>query len=94
MGSKIEGIVYNKIYLSVSKFNLFSEGSGSTLYYVIEPALKNSKGVLIANIIWETGEIEQLVSIDGKIEHLDVKIVPIKKEAKPATFEGVKSVVF
>lgn len=52
--------------IKVSSIKLYGEGSGSFLSYVLEPALRQSKGELDVVLIWEGGDsITNLLVKDG-----------------------------
>jgi len=51
------------------------EGSGSFMDYILEPALKQSKGVLRASCVWEGGDsINKLLVEDGEVDWIDIEI--------------------
>lgn len=59
----------------VDKFEVYGEGSGTSMNWIIEPALKDSQGELTASFVWEGGDtINQLIVKDGEIEWKDIEI--------------------
>ena len=63
----IKGTVANGI-LTVSEIVAHGEGSGSACHYIIEPALADSTGKLVAVRVWECGDsIDRLTVEDGKV---------------------------
>jgi hypothetical protein len=70
----IKGILKND-HLHVSELNITGEGSGSFKYYVLDHALKSSKGVLEASLIWEGGDsVTSLSLIDGVLVEKDIEL--------------------
>ena len=71
---KILGIL-NDGMLNVTSLNLTGEGSGALMDYVIEPALKLSKGYLEATIIWEGGDsVTKLIVSDGVLTNEPIEL--------------------
>ncbi len=69
----IEGIIpTSSSKVAVTNLSLRGEGSGSLLHYLFMDALKKSTGYLEAILVWETGEIERLVVIDGAVSTAEV----------------------
>ncbi|HEA68025.1 hypothetical protein LCGC14_3062380 [marine sediment metagenome] len=59
----------------ISDIDISGEGSGYDMNEVIEPALKDSTGELIASRVWEGGDsINQIIVKDGKVEWRDIEI--------------------
>lgn len=51
------------------------EGSGTFMNLILEPALKDSTGKLVASCVWEGGEsINQIISNDGVVTWKDIDI--------------------
>ena len=74
MESEIVGEVECGI-LHVESIHISGEGSGTEMGWIIEPALQDSKGELIASCVWESGDsINQLIVKDGDIEWVDIDI--------------------
>ncbi len=72
--SEITGRVEDGI-LHVKEIDIGGEGSGSDMHEVIEPALEDSTGELIASCVWERGDsINQIIVKDGKVEWRDIEI--------------------
>ena len=72
--SIIKGKVENGIF-HVEDIKICGEGSGTGMNWIIEPALKDSTGELIASCIWEGGDsINQLIVKNGVIEWHDIEI--------------------
>jgi len=70
----ITGILKNGI-IEVVDIGISGEGSGTTMSWIIEPALKDSEGELIVSCIWEGGDtVNQLRFKDGAIEWVDLEI--------------------
>ena len=74
MDSDITGIVENGT-LTVKEICISGEGSGTIFYDILEPALKDSKGELIASCVWEGGDsINQIIVKDGNVTWKDIDI--------------------
>ncbi len=66
-GSKITGRIEGD-WLLVSSIEAHGEGSGTALICIIEPALAESTGRLVAIRIWESGDsIDRLIVDNGKV---------------------------
>lgn len=62
-------------YLRVSSIEMYGEGSGTALYWIIEPALADSRGKLVASRVWEGGDlIDRLTVIDGNVSSEQIEI--------------------
>ncbi len=74
MSGDITGRVKDGI-LYVKEIDISGEGSGGDMDEVIEPALEDSTGELVASCVWEGGDsINQLIVKDGKVEWRDIEI--------------------
>jgi len=72
--SEIKGKVIDGI-LEISSINIEGEGSGTSIDWIIEPALKDSTGELIASCIWEGGDsINKLIVKDGVVKWEDIEL--------------------
>ena len=61
--------------LYVDDFDVSGECSGNFMYYVLENALKKSKGYLNAILIWEGGDsITNLIVDDGKVSNEEYEL--------------------
>lgn len=70
----IKGILKDGM-LTVTDLDLSGEGSGSFMHYVMEPALKKSKGELEMVFVWEGGDsITRLTVKDGEVKEEDVEL--------------------
>jgi len=72
--SRITGTVDDGI-LAVTSIVVYGEGSGVALDWIVEPALKDSTGVLVASRIWEGGDYIDLLTVrDGVLiaEAIDI----------------------
>jgi hypothetical protein len=71
IGTSLSGKIKNDtFYMSV--ISCSGEGSGTVMNDMLEPAFRDSKGILIA---WEGGDsINRLEVIDGAIEWIIIKI--------------------
>lgn len=71
---EINGYVDNNI-LKVESMDMYGEGSGTFVNWILEPALKKSKGVLEASCVWEGGDsINKLIVHDGILKWEDIDI--------------------
>ncbi len=62
-------------WLRVSDIDASGEGSGVALKWIIEPALADSRGRLVAARIWEGGDsIDRLTVIDGLVSTEPIEI--------------------
>lgn len=62
-------------YLHVKDIEFYGEGSGTSMAEIFEPALEQSKGKLVASLVWEGGDsINRLHVIDGHVEWEDIEI--------------------
>ena len=74
LGFLIKGTVQDG-NLYVSKFCCYGEGSGTSMRWILEPALKDSRGELVVSFVWEGGDcINQLQVKDGDIKWVDIEI--------------------
>lgn len=74
MGTEITGKIIDGD-LHVSEIECYGGGSGTAMKYMLEPALKDSKGILIVSCVWEGGDsINQLCVCDGVVEWEDINI--------------------
>jgi hypothetical protein len=53
--------------IAVTDLKLKGEGSGALLEYMFKDALRKSTGYLEAILVWQTGEIERMVVLDGQV---------------------------
>lgn len=61
--------------LEVTDIKIYGEGSGTSMNLIIEPALKASKGELIAICIWEGGDlVNKLIVKDSNVKWEEVKL--------------------
>lgn len=71
---EIKGTVKDGV-LTVTEFDITGEGSGTFYSWILEPALKESKGILEAVLIWEGGDsINRLTVKDGEVETEDIDL--------------------
>lgn len=67
---RIDGVI-----LCVTDIKMSGEGSGRFVNWILEPALKDSSGELMASCVWEGGDsINQIRVKDGKVEWVDIDI--------------------
>lgn len=72
---EIEGLLTPDSILKVSKISITGEGSGTFCHDILTPALKQSKGKLVAVRVWEGGDsIDRLTVIDGKVESEEIEL--------------------
>jgi hypothetical protein len=73
-GSQITGRIEGD-WLLVSSIEAYGEGSGTALHWIIEPALADSKGKLVASRVWEGGDsIDCLIVEDGNVRSEAVEL--------------------
>lgn len=61
--------------LRVTHIQASGEGSGTALHWIIEPALADSRGKLVASRVWEGGDsIDRLTVIDGVVSSEPIEI--------------------
>ena len=73
-GTRVVGKVVDGI-LHVTDIECHGEGSGISMNLIIEPALKESTGGLVASCVWEGSDsINQLIVKDGNVEWKDIEI--------------------
>ena len=73
-GSRISGYVIDGI-MHVNEIKWYGEGSGSAMEFILEPALEDSEGVLIASCVWEGGSTNnKLIVKDGNVTWEDIEI--------------------
>jgi len=66
-GSEIHGTIDGEV-LIVDSITATGEGSGTALSWIIEPALADSTGKLVAVRVWECGDyIDRLSVVDGVV---------------------------
>lgn len=62
-------------YVAVSMIECSGEGSGTGMHWILEPALKDSTGKLIASCVWEGGDsINRITVDDGLVSWEDIEI--------------------
>jgi hypothetical protein len=70
----IEGLVIDNA-IHVKAIDWCGEGSGNDMTEILEPALENSAGVLVASCVWAGGDsVNQLRVENGKVEWVDIEI--------------------
>lgn len=73
--SEITGKVDENGNLQVKTIDISGEGSGTTMFDIIEPALKDSTGEMIATCVWEGGDsINRITVKDGKVTWQEIEI--------------------
>jgi hypothetical protein len=61
--------------LRVSSIEAYGEGSGTALHWIIEPALADSRGKLVASRVWEGGDsIDRLTVMDGVVSSEPIEL--------------------
>ena len=74
MEGEMSGVIENDVLL-VHSINCSGEGSGTSMDWILEPAFKESTGILIASCIWEAGDtINQLRVENGEVEWVNIEI--------------------
>ena len=72
-GQEISGTVENNV-LKVDGMKMHVEGSGTFVNWILESALKKSKGILEASCVWEGGDtINKLIVNNGNVEWEDIE---------------------
>jgi hypothetical protein len=72
--SEIVGITDGD-FLHVTDISICGEGSGTAWNWIVEPALKESTGRLVAVRVWEGGDsIDRLTVIDGVVTSENVDL--------------------
>ena len=72
--AEIHGEVIDDIF-HIDKIEFYGEGSGTSMAETFEPALAQSKGKLVASLVWEGGDtINRLIVNDGVVEWEDIEI--------------------
>jgi hypothetical protein len=62
-------------FLRVTYIQASGEGSGTALRWIIEPALADGRGKLVASRVWEGGDsIDRLTVIDGVVSSEPIEI--------------------
>lgn len=73
-GAALTGTIKDDVFY-MTDIECTGEGSGSFMDYILEPALKQSKGVLRASCVWEGGDsINKLLVEDGEVDWIDIEI--------------------
>lgn len=73
-GIVMKGTVKDEVFL-MDYIECSGEGSGSFVNYILEPALKQSKGLLRASCVWEGGDsINKLLVEDGEVDWIEIDI--------------------
>jgi len=73
-GSKLRGKIEGDT-LVVSSIESYGEGSGTSLNWIIEPALQDSTGKLVAVRVWEGGDsIDRFTVIDGVVTSENIEL--------------------
>ena len=72
--SEFSGVIVEDIFICQS-IDCSGEGSGTVMDWILEPALKDSTGELVASCVWEGGDtINQLIVKNGSVEWKDIEI--------------------
>lgn len=72
--SEIKGTIENDI-LTVDSIKCAGEGSGTFIDWILNPALADSTGELVATCVWEGGDtINRLTVTDGKVDWEDIEL--------------------
>lgn len=62
-------------FVAVSAIECHGEGSGTAMNWIIEPALKDSTGRLVASCVWEGGDsINRIIVDEGSVSWEEVEI--------------------
>lgn len=70
----IQGTLKDGI-LTVTEFEMIGEGSGAFYHWILEPALKESRGTLGALLVWEGGDsINRLTVKDGEVTSEEIEL--------------------
>lgn len=73
--SYLDGSLDKNEVLSISKIDWCGEFSGTAMMDVLEPALEESTGELIASCVWEGGDsINRLVVKDGVVSWEEIEL--------------------
>lgn len=73
-GCSIKGTLEDEIF-SVTEIDWHGEFSGTGMNWVLEPALKQSTGELIASCAWEGGDsVNRLIVKDGVVTWEDIEL--------------------
>lgn len=60
--------------LHITEFEIYGEGSGTLMNWILEPALKQSTGELEAVLVWEGGDsITRLLVNNGELKSENVE---------------------
>lgn len=74
MESHVKGRIKGGI-LHVTEIEIWGEGSGTVMSWLVEPALRDSRGELVASCVWEGGDsINQIIVKNGAVEWKDIEI--------------------
>jgi hypothetical protein len=74
METTISGTIENDVFY-MKEISCTGEGSGTVMNDMLEPAFKESKGVLIASCVWEGGDsINRIKVNDGNVQWIDIEI--------------------
>lgn len=74
LDSQIKGRIEHGL-LFVDEINISGEGSGTSMDWIVEPALKNSSGLLLASCVWERGDtINQISVVNGDVRWKNIEI--------------------
>jgi hypothetical protein len=74
-GMTADGGFPGNVILAVSDICICGEGSGYFMNEILEPALKESAGFLMASCVWEGGDsINNLIVENGNVKWEDIEI--------------------
>lgn len=74
MSTILNGKIKDDIFF-VESIECYGEGSGTEMNWILEPALEDSTGELIASCVWEGGDsINKLIVKDGEIDWEEIEI--------------------
>lgn len=75
MAFKLVGKIVGDRFFAESIECRNEEGSGTEMYWILEPALKESRGEFVASCVWESGDsINRLIVKDGSASWVDIEI--------------------
>lgn len=71
---EIKGTLFNDDRIEVSDIQISGVGSSGAYYWMVKEVFVKSRGVMIATMIWESGDIEKIIVKNGVIKQEGVEI--------------------
>lgn len=62
-------------WFEIKEIEVYGEGSGNFIHYILEPAFKKSRGLLVVACVWEGGDTINILTVkDGTVSWEDINL--------------------